>query len=681
MKANLVKHGFDSEVLYLNFRFADRIGAEVFDWLTGSGPALIGDMIFSDAAHGLPEDAMPRYVDEVLAGTMREQQFAHNLPGEATLDAMRRLSNDATDFIRGEAIDEVLARDPWLVGVSSTFTSNAASLALVREIKKRRPDIITLMGGANCEKEMGEELMSNYPEIDYIGRGECDKTIVEFVRTLREGKPARGVVGFMSPDDETPTTQSRPLHAEELDELPYPDFSDYFGQLESLPLRDKIQPGLIAETSRGCWWGAKSHCTFCAFNREGMVFRSKSPQRAMDEIQALIERYDLNRIEMTDNILDMTYFRSLVPELEKGPKIEFFWETKANLSRDQVRQLARAGSKWIQPGIESLSDLTLKLMRKGSTQLQNVQLLKWCTESGVKIIWNWLFGFPGEDESEMGELTRVARALHHLQPPGASPVLYLERFAPYQATPEQWGLEPIRPAAAYAHVYPHFTQASLDRMAFFLECDALSDKEKSGAHKQLLQIVADWNEHAGSHFLAVPNGDTLDLYDTRPCAKQFHRRLRGVERKLYLHCWKIRGERDLQKLCEGEASPEQITTILRSFVDDSLMLQRDDRFLSVATDPRLGYRSFPQKFPGGHVIEKRHLKGDTQPAKRVGKVTKLLDLATGKLPLREVMQRRKIRQVFQAIRADLAAGKVVNELESDPPKPIKKAAGNDEQAA
>ena len=44
----------------------------------------------------------------------------------------------------------------------------------------------------------------------------------------------------------------------------------------------------------------------------------------------------------------------------------------------------------IQPGIESLSDHVLKLMRKGTTALQNIQLLKWCREYGVQPEWNLL---------------------------------------------------------------------------------------------------------------------------------------------------------------------------------------------------------------------------------------------------------------------------------------------------
>jgi hypothetical protein len=74
------------------------------------------------------------------------------------------------------------------------------------------------------------------------------------------------------------------------------------------------------------------------------------------EITQLVSRYQPQYIEMVDNILDMKYFRDLVPELERRRlKISLFYETKANLTKEQVRALSAAGIATIQPGIESLS--------------------------------------------------------------------------------------------------------------------------------------------------------------------------------------------------------------------------------------------------------------------------------------------------------------------------------------
>ena len=102
-----------------------------------------------------------------------------------------------------------------------------------------------------------------------------------------------------------------------------------------------------------------------------------------------------------DDIIELAHIRDLMPLLrERGCDLAIFYETKANLNKDQIRALQSAGVTAIQPGIESLSTPILKSMRKGVTGLQNIRLLKWCAEIGVTLSWNVLYGFPGEAPEE-----------------------------------------------------------------------------------------------------------------------------------------------------------------------------------------------------------------------------------------------------------------------------------------
>ena len=161
----------------------------------------------------------------------------------------------------------------------------------------------------------------------------------------------------------------RPL-IRDMDALPTPDYDDYFEALRASTLSTLIRPGLLAESSRGCWWGEKSHCTFCGLNGTGMKYRSKSPERVLTELAELSRRYGVNGIQFVDNILDMSYFRTMLPRLAaEGGRYALFYETKANLKREQVKLLAEAGVRWIQPGIESLDDNVLRLIGKGNSTL------------------------------------------------------------------------------------------------------------------------------------------------------------------------------------------------------------------------------------------------------------------------------------------------------------------------
>src|SRR5262245_59233898 len=112
-----------------------------------------------------------------------------------------------------------------------------------------------------------------------------------------------------------------------------------------------------------------------------MAFRSKSADRVLAELEEFRARYPATHVVAVDNILDMSYFRNVLPRLrDRRLGFTLFYETKSNLTKAQVKLLRDAGVLAIQPGVESLSTNVLRLMRKGVTSLQNIQLLKWCKQ-------------------------------------------------------------------------------------------------------------------------------------------------------------------------------------------------------------------------------------------------------------------------------------------------------------
>ena len=136
------------------------------------------------------------------------------------------------------------------------------------------------------------------------------------------------------------------------------------------------------------------------------------------------------RIVVVDDHAVVRYGLRLLLEAESDLEVELFYETKANLKKEQVRALRDAGVTQIQPGIESFSDSVLTLMRKGVTGLQNIQLLKWCTELVVRPYWNVLWGFPGEPAADYERMANIVPLLTHLAPPIGFGGLRLDRFSP-----------------------------------------------------------------------------------------------------------------------------------------------------------------------------------------------------------------------------------------------------------
>src|SRR5262249_20093691 len=200
----------------------------------------------------------------------------------------------------------------------------------------------------------------------------------------------------------------------ELDTLPIPDYDDYFIQRSQSPIGHRVKPSVLMESARGCWWGQKSHCTFCGLNGLTMGVRVKKATRAIGGITYLLPRYDTRIVRFVDNILSPNYFKELLPEIARqGIHADFICEVKSNLKKPQIQALADAHFS-VQAGIENLSTHTLDLMGKGSNALINLQTLKWCMEKGVFVDWNLLYGFPGEVPHDYERNLELARVATHL---------------------------------------------------------------------------------------------------------------------------------------------------------------------------------------------------------------------------------------------------------------------------
>jgi len=97
--------------------------------------------------------------------------------------------------------------------------------------------------------------------------------------------------------------------------------------------------------------------------------------------------------------LDSThgYHKTLLPTLaDQAESYRLHTEIKANLRRDQVELLARAGFCEIQPGIESFLTPVLKEMNKGVRGIANVSLLKLGYLAKIVVNYNILYGLPND---------------------------------------------------------------------------------------------------------------------------------------------------------------------------------------------------------------------------------------------------------------------------------------------
>ena len=526
--------------------------------------------------------------DEEYVAYLRQRKVS-----EETIAKALRIRTLVPSFLERCATD-VLAASPRVVGFTTCFNQNVASLVLAKILKQRDSSLHIVFGGGNCDSEMGAALHRAFPWIDTVVRGEGEYVLPKLLRNIFADEPVQPQPGlcYRDADGASHVVAQEGGEVIDMDDVPAPKYDEFFEELERSPLRAELSPKMLVlfESARGCWWGEKSHCTFCGLNGSSMKFRSKTPGRVAAEIYAMANKYKRVDFEAVDNIIDLDYVHGLLPTLssyrKKGYDFKIHYETKSNLKKEQVRAMRDAGIRSIQPGIESISNTILKLMKKGVTGLQNIRLLKWAAQYDVFVSWNVIYGFPGEPGAEYDRMADVMQSLTHFCPPNIGPLTTV-RFSPYHQNPRGYGLK-IKPALHYRLIYPT-SEANLNDIAYDFDHDYDDGRDPSSYMKNIKAFAKKWRESysKGNSSLTYRRGPGFLVINDRRAnleASDYH--LEDREADIYLLCdaganplaiWKA-----MQKKGKISLSVEEIKGFLDALVAARLVYEEEGRYISLA---------------------------------------------------------------------------------------------------
>ena len=578
LAAEVQAAGFSTKIIYFNLDFAGTMGLVAYQQVASGYPPnmLIGEWMFADDLFGSDIADPDEYINDIFI-----PQAGNN---QELIAAMLKAREERAEFLQ-QCVDEIMTHSPRIVGFSTVFHQTCACLAVARRLKALHKPPRIVFGGANCEDEMGLQMIRSFPWIDFICSGESDIIFPKLMERLCGDMPNTPIPGVLERDRMDAVERS--VAVTDMDALPFPDFDDYFARLDNSLLAGQFKGNLVFETSRGCWWGAKHHCTFCGLNGDTMVFRSKSPDRAFEEIAYLTRRHGAKQIGCVDNILDMKYLTTLFPRLaEAGLDLDMFYEVKSNLRYKQLVQMRAGGVKQIQPGIESFSDMVLKLMDKGCTGFQNIQLLRWCKEIGIEASWNMIAGFPNEDPAEYEMMAQLIPRLIHLDPPCSCGILRLDRFSPFHSRPEEYGFKRLRPARAYFYVFP-FGRRKLNNLAYFFDFDYEDGRVVTDYILPVQRETQAWlaasngtDDNPPPRLDAEFSEQQVSIIDTRPAATAPKRIFTGLAARVYARCDTPTPVAKLVR--EFGVSTERIEAILEEFNLHHLIARNENRVISLA---------------------------------------------------------------------------------------------------
>jgi ribosomal peptide maturation radical SAM protein 1 len=446
-------------------------------------------------------------------------------------------------------------------------------------------------------------LLDFYPPIDLMVMGEGEIPLTRIVGHLRSGgwlndlPQIPGVLSRRPVVSQPPAIQFSQLAS--IEDLPTPDYDAYFGLLKTFDPQNRFFPTIPIETSRGCWWHAKdpaapSGCAFCNLNLQWSGYRSKDLSKSVSEVNDLTQRHRTLSVAVVDNVLPKSgtvdFFKGLT-QLHKD--FRMFCELRANTPPEALKAMRDAGVCEVQIGLEGISTRLLKRLRKGTTAIQNLELMKWCEALGLTSLSNLIVYFPGSDQADVEETLRNIPFAYPFRPPTVVP-FWLGLGSHVWRHPKTYGLRAVFNHPAYGRILPQEIYRNVPLIHQAYRGDMGLQKR---LWKPVIQAVKAWQQdynaaHAdpldGPILSYRDGGGFMILRDTRPGGNPLTHRLVTTSRSIYLFCEHHRSLNQIR-----EAFPniplDRVTEFLKLMVQKKLMFQERDQYLSLAV--RVGAKS------------------------------------------------------------------------------------------
>ncbi len=310
-----------------------------------------------------------------------------------------------------QAAERALALSPDLLAVSSTSFCFKSGMGLISQTKAKKGDLVSVMGGYH-PTTFDYLLLRDLPFLDFVIRGEGDRSFPELCRRLSKCESVAGLPG-LSYRENGQVVRGDPQQIEDLDSLPFParelfTYEGYFHQFGGFCL-PPMPPTANMITSRGCPY----HCTFCPKMFPQWHYRLRSAENVFEEILELYNAgcemaffqdenfsHSIPRIERLCNLI-----------LDHNLQMRFAFQGTIHHIPESVFQLMhKAGFDALLVGIESGSDAQLKRFGKPATSRSLAEGVQRAKKAHMAVVGFFIFGAPGETAQDFEATQNFIRA-------------------------------------------------------------------------------------------------------------------------------------------------------------------------------------------------------------------------------------------------------------------------------
>ncbi len=337
--------------------------------------------------------------------------------GLAQIAAVLEASGYRVTIIDANALrlkpDEIISflGDADVVGLTAMTPTISAALEVARAIKKAKPELPVILGGAHATL-LPEETLEAAPEIDIIVRGEGEETILELLPALEQNLPLSGIQGISYRDGTKVTGNPPRIGTVEMDSLPFLAYHLLpWQKYKPHPPHGRALPFAVTITSRGCPY----QCAYCSKPVFGKKFRAQSPDRVIKELAYYQEKLGIKEFAFYDDVFTLNKERAYnISEgiIKNGLKMYWTCETRVNLvDKELLLQMKKAGCYAIAYGIESASKEILDSICKDISLDQVEEAVRMTREAGIQTVGYFMLGSPGETYETIRQTIDFAKKL------------------------------------------------------------------------------------------------------------------------------------------------------------------------------------------------------------------------------------------------------------------------------
>jgi radical SAM superfamily enzyme YgiQ (UPF0313 family) len=298
-----------------------------------------------------------------------------------------------------------------------------------------------------------------------------------------------------------------------------------------------------------------------------------------------------------DNLLPARELADLFAGIRTlGKDLRMFAEVRATTLPDALKAMGEAGVQNIQVGIEALSTKLLGKLNKGTTAMDNIEIIKNCEMPELpNLAGNLIMIFPTSDKEDVAETMQNLEFVFPFRPlKGIG--FGLEYGSAVWRRPDMYAIKRTGNHLYYRYLFPKRILANLVLMNHAYRGTLQYQRRLWRPVKEKLKrwrkSYLKLHEKPGSGpILSYQDGkDFMIIRERCLGGHDMTHRLRGSSRKIYLYCQTQRTLREILLQFTGFGE-EKVAPFLRMMVKKRLMFKEGEKYLSLAVPLHMTSRS------------------------------------------------------------------------------------------